>query len=36
VLELNDSDDLKFTQLEEMGIDITEGNCTIEAAGWAS
>lgn len=36
VLELNDGDDLKFTQLEEMGIDITEGSCTIEAAGWAS
>jgi hypothetical protein len=35
-LELNDSEDLKFTQLGELGIDITEGSCTIEAAGWAS
>ena len=35
-LELNDSDDLKFTQLEEMGIEMDEGSCTIEAAGWAS
>lgn len=35
VLELNDLHDLTYTQLEEMGIDITEGSCTIEAAGWA-
>jgi hypothetical protein len=34
VMELNDLDDLKFTQLEELGIHITEGPCTIEAAGW--
>jgi len=36
VLELNDSEDLKFTQLGELGIDVTNNDCTIEAAGWAS
>jgi len=35
VLELNDSEDLKFTQLGELGIDVTNNDCTIEAAGWA-
>lgn len=35
-LELNDLNDLTYTQVEELGIDIAEGPCTIEAAGWAS
>jgi len=35
-LELNDLHDLTYTQVEEMGIELLEGGCTIEAAGWAS
>jgi hypothetical protein len=34
VVELNDIDDLSTTQAEALGIHITEGPCTIEAAGW--
>jgi hypothetical protein len=34
VVELNDLDDLSTTQAEALGIHITEGPCTIEAAGW--
>ena len=35
VMELNDIDDLSTTQAEALGIHITEGSATIEAAGWA-
>jgi hypothetical protein len=35
-LELNDLNDLTYTQVEELGIELIEGSCTIEAAGWAS
>ena len=35
-LERNDWQDLSTTEAESLGIDITEGGCTIEAAGWAS
>jgi hypothetical protein len=35
-LELNDLHDLTYTQVEDLGIEMDEGSCTIEAAGWAS
>ena len=36
VLELNDLNDLTYTQAEERGIDLTEGRCTIEVMEGAS
>jgi hypothetical protein len=36
VLERNDLDDLRFTELAPLGLDLEETNITVEAAGWAA